>query len=187
MVHCYSEVGVGASFKVYLAVAQRLASNVGNKLRPAVAAGTGHVLVAEDDDAVRAVVTRILERSGYRVKGVSSGNGACRAVAEEPFDLVLMDVVMPGLSCRDSVQRIREACPDLPILLSSGYTAGEAVAELVTQTGLDILRKPYDPDQMLLAVQTALGQRRSGAPAAEPEAAAEPVAPTGAGQPPTRV
>jgi signal transduction histidine kinase/CheY-like chemotaxis protein len=157
MLHCYSELGVGTSFKVYLPAAQRLATGVGTKLRPALAAGQGRVLVAEDDEAVRQVVKRILERGGYQVHSVSSGDDACRAVVDEPFDLVLMDVVMPGLSCRESVQRIREACPTLPILLSSGYTAGEAVTELVKQTGLEILRKPYDPDQMLLAIQAALG------------------------------
>jgi DNA-binding response OmpR family regulator len=92
------------------------------------------------------------------VKGVASGNAACQAVLDEPFDLLLMDVVMPGLSCRESVQKIREACPTLPILLSSGYTAGEAVTELVSQTGLEILRKPYDPDQMLLALEAALNR-----------------------------
>jgi signal transduction histidine kinase/CheY-like chemotaxis protein len=158
MLHCYSEMGVGTSFKVYLAAAQRMASSVGPKLRSSAAPGSGRVLVAEDDEAVRAVVRRILERGGYEVKGVASGNLACRAVLEEPFDLVLMDVVMPGLSCREAVQKIREACPDVPILLSSGYTAGEAVAELVSQTGLEILRKPYDPDQMLLAIEAALGR-----------------------------
>jgi CheY-like chemotaxis protein len=156
MLHCYSELGVGTSFKVYLPAAQRLASTVGTKLQPAARGGTGRVLVAEDDDAVRMVVIRILERGGYQVKGVDNGNAACMAAATEAFDLVLMDVVMPGLSCRDAVQHIRNAAPHTRILLSSGYTAGEAVARLVEHTGLDILRKPYDPDQLLRAVRTAL-------------------------------
>jgi signal transduction histidine kinase/CheY-like chemotaxis protein len=173
MLHCYSEVGVGTSFKVYLPAAERLASNVGTKLRRNPGAGSGHILVAEDDDAVRGVVTRILERGGYRVRGVSSGDAACKAVAEEPFDLLLMDVVMPGLSCRDAVHEIRKLRPNIPILLSSGYTAGEAVTQLVSETGLEILRKPYDPDDMLHAVRAAVSGGPSSAPAArdaDPEA-----------------
>lgn len=158
MLHCYSELGVGTSFKVYLPAAQRLASTVGTKLRPAVVPGTGHILLAEDDDGVRAVATRILERGGYRVKGVGNGSAACLALASEAFDLVLLDVVMPGLSCRETVQRIRELRPDVLILLSSGYTAGQAVTELMEQTGLGLLRKPYDPDQLLLTVGAALGK-----------------------------
>jgi signal transduction histidine kinase/ActR/RegA family two-component response regulator len=158
MLHCYSELKVGTSFKVYLPVAQRLASAVGSKIRPAVLPGTGYILLAEDDDGVRAVATRILERGGYRVKSVASGNAACVAAASETFDLVLLDVVMPGLSCRETVQRIRELRPETLILLSSGYTAGEAVTQLMEQTGLGLLRKPYDPDQMLLTVGAALGK-----------------------------
>jgi DNA-binding NtrC family response regulator len=129
---------------------------VGTKLQPAVSGGNARILVAEDDDNVRAVVVRILERGGYEVKSVDNGNAACMAVAAESFDLVLMDVVMPGLSCRDAVQHIRNVAPDTRILLSSGYTAGEAVTRLVEQTRLEILRKPYDPDQMLRAVRAAL-------------------------------
>jgi signal transduction histidine kinase/CheY-like chemotaxis protein len=156
MLHCYSELGVGTSFKVYLPAAQRLATTVGTKLQPAPSGGNGSVLVAEDDDSVRVVVMRILERGGYDVTGVDNGNAACMAAAAGSFDLVLMDVVMPGLSCRDAVQHIRSVAPHTRILLSSGYTAGESVTRLVEHTGLDILRKPYDPDQLLRAVRAAL-------------------------------
>ena len=158
MLHCYSEVGVGTSFKVYLPAAQRFAVSVGSKLQAPVASGSGYILVAEDDEGVRAVATRILERAGHRVKTVDSGNAACVALASEAFDLVLLDVVMPGLSCRDTVQRLRELRPTARILLASGYTAGETVTQLMAQTGLGMLRKPYDPDQMLNAIGVALAQ-----------------------------
>jgi signal transduction histidine kinase/ActR/RegA family two-component response regulator len=164
MLHCYSEVGVGTSFKVYLPAAQRLAANVGTKLQPAPARGNGRVLVAEDDDAVRSVVIRILERGGYEVTGVDNGNAACLAVARDVYDLVLMDVVMPGLACRDAVQHIRSSSPHTRVLLSSGYTSGEAVTRLVEQTGLEILRKPYDPDQLLRAVRAAIDPAPSSRP-----------------------
>jgi signal transduction histidine kinase/ActR/RegA family two-component response regulator len=156
MLHCYSEVNVGTSFKVYLPAAQRLATTISTKLQGAASGGNARVLVAEDDDSVRAVVMRILERGGYNVQGVDNGNAACMAASAESFDLVVMDVVMPGLSCRDAVQHIRNVAPQTRILLSSGYTAGESVTRLVEHTGLDILRKPYDPDQLLRAVRTAL-------------------------------
>jgi CheY-like chemotaxis protein len=188
MLHCYSEVGVGTSFKVYLPAAQRLAATVGTKLQPAPSRGNGRVLVAEDDDAVRAVVIRILERGGYDVKGVDNGNAACLAATNEAFDLVLMDVVMPGISCREAVEHIRNAVPDTRILLSSGYTSGEAVTRLVEQTGLEILRKPYDPDQLLRAVRAALDPAAitprtlpptAQTPPAPAPAAAAPMSPKG--------
>ena len=108
---------------------------------------------------MRAVVVRILERGGYEVKAVDNGNAACMAVAHDTFDLVLMDVVMPGLSCRDAVKHIRSVSPDARILLTSGYTAGESIKRLQEQTGIEILRKPYDPDQLLRAVRTAIDGR----------------------------
>ncbi len=156
MLHCYSEVGVGTAFKVYLPAAQRQADQVETKLHAALPTGTGRVLVAEDDEGVRKVVARILESGGYRVTTVADGMAAYHALANEPFDLLLMDVVMPGLSCREAIERARQARPGIRILLSSGYTAGETLDLLVSQTGLQILRKPYDPDQMLRTVAAAL-------------------------------
>jgi signal transduction histidine kinase/ActR/RegA family two-component response regulator len=163
MLHAYSEVGVGTSFKVYLPAAERLAAAVGSKLQASPVAGQGYILLAEDDEAVRAVAARLLERGGYRVKVVENGNAACRAVAEERFDLVLLDVVMPGMPCRKTVQFIRDLRPEQRILLSSGYTAGEAVTGLIAETGLQILRKPYDPDHMLRVVQQVLATSADGA------------------------
>jgi signal transduction histidine kinase/ActR/RegA family two-component response regulator len=182
MLHCYSELGVGTSFKVYVPAAQRLAATVGTKLQAAPSRGIGRVLVAEDDDAVRTVVIRILERGGYEVKGVDNGNAACLTATNEPFDLVLMDVVMPGISCREAVEHIRNAAPDTRILLSSGYTSGEAVTRLVEQTGLEILRKPYDPDQLLRAVRAALDPAPS-TPRALAYTAPTPPAPPPSGVP----
>jgi len=65
-------------------------------------------------------------------------------------------VVMPGMSCREVVERILGFSPRTRILLSSGYTAGANVATLTRRTGFELLRKPYDPDQMLRFVRGAL-------------------------------
>jgi signal transduction histidine kinase/ActR/RegA family two-component response regulator len=164
MLHCDSEVGVGTAFKVYFPAALRLAPTTGTKPLGELAGGNARVLVAEDEAAVRAVVVRILERGGYDVEAVDNGNAACMAVAHDAFDLVLMDVVMPGLSCRDAVKHIRSVAPDARILLTSGYTAGESIKRLIEQTGIEILRKPYDPDQLLRAVRTAIDGRPPSGP-----------------------
>jgi CheY-like chemotaxis protein len=156
MMHCYSEVGVGTTFKVYLPALERLASSVGSKLEALPVVGEERILVAEDDELVRAVAVRVLERAGYRVTTAEDGEAACRRVAREEFELVVLDVVMPGMPCRTVIDRIRTLRPRLRILLSSGYTAGANVATLTELTGSEILSKPYDPDQMLLAVRRAL-------------------------------
>ncbi len=156
MLHCYSEPGLGSSFKVYLPVLERPAEAVGNKLRRAPRAGSERLLVAEDDEQVRAVVVRILERAGYRVTAVGDGEAACRALARDEYSLLLLDVVMPGLQCAEIIERVQALRPATKILLSSGYTAGANVDALTRKTGFELLRKPFDPDQVLAAIREAL-------------------------------
>jgi len=139
-----------------LPATERLAGAIGSKLQPVPAPGKERILVAEDDELVRAVAVRILERAGYNVEAVEDGAAACRAVVNADFDLILLDVVMPGMSCREVVERILGFSPRTRILLSSGYTAGANVATLTQRTGFELLRKPYDPDQMLRFVRGAL-------------------------------
>jgi len=158
MLHCYSEPNVGTSFKVYLPAVERLASAVGNKLVGAVprSAGQERVLLVEDDAEVRSVAARILRQAGYQVIVAEDGAVACELAGSEAVNLVVLDVVMPGMSCREIVARLRSLKPGLRILLSSGYSGGMNVSELLRDTGLELVRKPYDPDQLLFAVRASL-------------------------------
>jgi CheY-like chemotaxis protein len=158
---------VGSSFKVYLPVQGRLVTSVGNKLVGSVprAEGQERILVAEDDASVRAVTVRILERGGYQVVAVDSGDAAVARAQKEAFDLAILDVVMPGMPCRQVVERIRVARPGTRLLLASGYTAGINVIEWLPDAGIELLRKPYDPDQLLFSVRRALDDAREPSPA----------------------
>jgi signal transduction histidine kinase len=158
LLSCYSELGVGTTFKVYLPALERPASNVGPKLVGAVprSSGTERVLIAEDDAGVRDVAVRILERAGYQVMAVETGDAACELAQRESFDVAILDFVMPGTSCGQVIERLRALRPAARLLLASGYTGGTNVVDLLRETGLDLLRKPYDPDQLLFAVRRAL-------------------------------
>jgi signal transduction histidine kinase len=156
MLHCYSEVGVGTTFKIYLPVAARAARSVGPKLYPRISGGRERVLVGEDDADVRAVACRILESAGYQVSVATSGEDVVRAVAAEAFDLLLLDVIMPGLHCPDTLAQVRRARPELRIVLATGYAAETDVAGLLRDQGVPILPKPYDPDALLRAVRGEL-------------------------------
>jgi signal transduction histidine kinase len=160
MLNCYSEPGVGTSFKVYLPAIERMAAAVGTKVHRAVPRATHaeRVLIAEDDPSVRAVAIRILESAGYQVTSVGNGDEALQAVGQASVDLLILDVVMPGSPCRAVVERVRQASPQTRLLLASGYTAGANIADLLRETGLELLRKPYDPDQLLVGVRAALDQ-----------------------------
>jgi signal transduction histidine kinase/ActR/RegA family two-component response regulator len=158
MLHCYSELGLGAAFKVYLPAGEHLASPVGSKLVGATprAQGDERILLVEDDAAMRTLATRILERAGYQVSAAENGVAACDALRQHAFELVIVDIVMPGIPCRELVERLRVIRPGCRIVLASGYSAAANLTELIRQTGLELLRKPYDPDHLLFSVRRAL-------------------------------
>lgn len=156
MMHCYSEPGVGTTFKIYLPLMSRAATDVGTKLEGPVRGGTERLLIAEDDPAVRAVIERILTKAGYSLAIAKNGQQAVEAARRERFDLVVLDVIMPGMTCQEALDELRAQQPGIRVLLSSGYTADTNVAELVRTSKCELLAKPYDPDKLLRMVRTAL-------------------------------
>ncbi|MEP6778837.1 MAG: ATP-binding protein, partial [Gemmatimonadaceae bacterium] len=139
MMHCYSEVGVGTTFKVYLPLMSRTATQVGTKIDGPVRGGSERILVAEDDAAVRSVIERILGRAGYSLVVARNGAEAVAAAKAEHFDLVILDVIMPGLSCAETLKQLRDQNSEIRVLLSSGYTADTNVSELMRQANCDLL------------------------------------------------
>ncbi|HYQ18375.1 MAG TPA: ATP-binding protein [Polyangiaceae bacterium] len=155
LLHCYSEVGVGTVFKIYLPVYVRVAVDIGSKIEGAAPRGYERILLGEDDPAVRGATVRVLESAGYSVVAVENGAEACQAAGRAPFDLVLLDVIMPEMSCRDALIGIRHELPNARYILSSGYTADVNVDDLL-RDGTILLEKPYDPSQLLRLVRQVL-------------------------------
>ena len=137
------------------------------ELAPAANAGAvrprtrGHVLLVEDDLAVAALTTQVLEALGLSVTHVKSGD---EALAELPrsrdVDVVLTDVMMPGMNGVDLAHAIRKAWPQFPVLLTTGYVeaARAAMAE-----GFEVLVKPYSPDALASALRAQLPVRTASA------------------------
>jgi signal transduction histidine kinase/ActR/RegA family two-component response regulator len=159
LLHCYSEPGVGTTFKIYLPVHVRVAADIGTKIEGASPRGHEKLLVAEDDAAVRAVTVRVLESAGYVVVAVENGVEACKAAARSRFDLVLLDVIMPEMSCRDALKGLRAALSNASYILCSGYTADVKIDDLLVD-GTVFLEKPYDPAQLLRLVRQVLDAQR---------------------------
>jgi PAS domain S-box-containing protein len=164
----YSEVGQGTSFKIYFprytgpddAVAPR-EHTPDQEDRTAGAC----ILVVEDDVAVRTSVRRLLERYGYQVLEAPSGGQALSAIAESAraIDLVISDMVMPGMSGLELRQRLRELRPTLPVLLMSGYSE-EAITRLGSPGSLGLLiEKPFTVQGILQKVKEALSGERFNA------------------------
>jgi len=155
LLHCYSEPDVGTVFKVYLPVYVRVASEISNKVDGKAPRGYEKILIGEDDPAVRAATVRVLESAGYSVVAAENGAEACQVASRSPFDLVLLDVIMPEMSCREALNGLRAELPNARYILSSGYT-GDVNVEDLLKDGTVFLEKPYDPGQLLRTVRKVL-------------------------------
>ena len=115
IVNVYSEVGKGTTFKVYLPQSERKAEDVGTKIQGVTPLGNETILVVEDDDSVRSLTRIILERAGYTVREAGDGRSAVDRFREDPdgVDLVLLDVVMPGMGGRDAFNAMSAIRPGL--------------------------------------------------------------------------
>jgi two-component system, cell cycle sensor histidine kinase and response regulator CckA len=140
----YSEPGGGATFKIYLPLHEAVVER--QELEPAPAPqGRGETVLLVDDDAeVRMFVREMLVDSGYRVLVAGRGEEAIElARSHDDIDIVLTDVIMPGLSGRETVERLRETHPDVGVLYMSGYTDDAVLRRGVLEQGTAFLQKPF--------------------------------------------
>ncbi len=166
-IHLYSEPGLGTTFKIFL---PRVPSAAAEPVRPATPLpgreGTGTVLLVEDDGAVRAFARRALEAKGYTVDAAASGAEALSVLARaEPVDVLVTDVVMPGMSGPELVMRARSEPPGLRVLYVSGLAEELALPAAVHGGDDPFLGKPFTADALGDAVHSAL-EDRVGAPGA---------------------
>src|SRR5437867_527462 len=155
----YSEPGHGATFKIYL-------PRVDTPTEPATlpaptvqpARGSETVLLAEDEPAVRAIAQQALERHGYTVLAAPSGAAALALAAQHAatIDLLLTDVVMPGMSGRDLADRLTAQRPGIRVLYISGYTDNAIVRHGMLEPGLAYLQKPFRPHALVRKVREVL-------------------------------
>ncbi len=125
--------------------------------------GNEFILGVEDDAAAARLITRTLEREGYRVMAAHNGDDAL-ALAEQNswlFDMVLTDVIMPVMNGPVLVARLRREMPDLPALFMSGYTDDVLERQGFSIEDVDLIRKPFSPDRLLSRVHTFLWRRSS--------------------------
>ena len=116
------------------------------------------VLLVEDEESVRLLSARVLRRAGYNVLVASHGAEALALASEHQgeIDLLLTDVVMPGMSGRELAQRLMPTRPEMRLLFTSGYTEDEIVRHGVSGLGTAFLEKPFTPDGLASKVRDVL-------------------------------
>ncbi|MFP4500974.1 MAG: sigma-54-dependent transcriptional regulator [Candidatus Hydrogenedentota bacterium] len=115
-----------------------------------------HVIaVVDDEPAQRALLTNTLERAGYAVRPCADGDTALDVAPD--VDLMLLDVRMPGMSGLDVLARLRKDRPELPVILLTAYIDVRDAVQAIKQGALDYLEKPLDLDELVAAIDDALG------------------------------
>ncbi len=118
------------------------------------------VLVVEDNAAVRRVAVRVLERAGVEVVARGSAEEGLGAMEAGGFDVLVTDLVLPGMSGRALFERVSELDPELPVVIMSGYEESSVGEERELPDDVLFLEKPFTPDQLVQAVREAFGSGR---------------------------
>jgi len=158
-VEVYSEPGMGTSFKIYLPRAMEKAEKLEKGRRVLeMPGGTETVLLVEDEGIVRELAIKILKRLGYKVLHAPNG-GEAFMMAEgykNRIDLLLTDVVMPGMNGRQLAERLVEIHPEMKVLYTSGYTENVIVHHGVVEENLNFIGKPYAPRDLAAKLREVL-------------------------------
>ena len=123
----------------------------------------GRILFIDDDPAGREVALFNLRKAGHEVVAAEDGAGGLAAFAAAPFDLVITDLKMPGISGMEVLRKIHAGSPDVPVLVITAFGNVETAVSAMKEGAYDFIGKPFHRDQLLLAVSKALERRRLSA------------------------
>ena len=130
---------------------------------------SGHILVADDDAAIRTVLSQALSRAGYEVRVTSNAATLWRWVQAGEGDLIISDVVMPDENAFDLLPRIKKLRPDLPIIVMSAQNTFMTAIKASERGAYDYLPKPFDLKDLVAIVGRALAEPRQAAARERPE------------------
>ena len=158
LIHVYSEVDKGSTFKVYLPLVESATLPEEKNLVTPMPGGTETILLAEDDKSVRDLTRTILEHAGYSVLLAVDGEEAMRLFDEHTHEIniAILDVVMPKVGGHAVYEHIQKARPELHVLFSSGYSMSAIHTNFVLAEGLQLLQKPYQREELLSTIRKVL-------------------------------
>jgi nitrogen-specific signal transduction histidine kinase len=155
----YSELGQGTTFKIYLPREEEPLEEIREKVvKEELPRGSETVLVVEDEEELRKLAVRFLQKQGYKVLEASHGDEALfiSKKYEESIHLLITDVVMPGMSGRDLSERLTSLRPEIKTLYMSGHTHSAIIHHGVLEPGVNLLQKPFTPEALVRKVYEVL-------------------------------
>ena len=141
-----SEPGKGTSFRVlFPVVSEAVQPAVEHEAGAAEWRGEGGVLLVDDEEGIRNIGARLLERLGFQVWTAAEGQQALEIFERDgaAISLVVLDLTMPGMGGEETFRRLRQLRPDLRVILSTGYGEHDAIRHFVGQGLAGFLAKPY--------------------------------------------
>jgi len=156
----YSESGIGSTFNVYLPVREICEGEEVVSNDDAIVKGNGTVLVIDDEEIVRSIAASILIECGYDVISADGGREGITLFEENPqrFDIVLLDMAMPGLSGKEVYLELRKIKADVKVLLSSGFRQDSRVEETLALGINGFIQKPYSMAELSAKVNSIIGR-----------------------------
>ena len=152
-----SELGKGTSFNIYLPLIEGHAVTEKSEMTAPLAAGTETLLVAEDEEIVRNLMKKILEKAGYKVIVADNGEEAVTRFEEhDDISLVLADMVMPRKNGKEMLDEIRKIKPDTKAVFISGYSADIIAKKGKLEEGMEFITKPFKKDDLLQKIREVL-------------------------------
>jgi two-component system cell cycle sensor histidine kinase/response regulator CckA len=156
-----SEVGVGTLVRFVLPVTEEQYTARPRRELPSYAGAGETVLVVEDEPALRQLVRRLLDQAGYVVLDAAGGEEALAVAASAGrIDLLLVDLVMPGMSGKQLATTMMRSHPELRVVTTSGFVTEEMASHGILDGEFPFLSKPFTRDQLLRAVREALEDPR---------------------------
>ncbi len=134
-----------------------------------------HILVVDDERGILEQLGGILRDEGFAVTAVESGEEAVAATARELYDLVLLDVALPGMDGLEVLRRIRAAGHTVPVVMISGHASAEQVVSALREGAIDFMDKPLALERVLVTVDNALARARLAERLAAEREGEEPV------------
>jgi len=144
-IHVQSEEGKGTTFSLYFPASHKKAITIKEMDSPMEFKGEGTILVVDNEEVLRQMLARMLTTLGYKVLEAENGADAIKTHKKHASEikLVVLDMHMPGMDGRETFHKLREANPELKVLISSGFMEGEDIQEVLAAGAAGLLGKPY--------------------------------------------
>jgi signal transduction histidine kinase/ActR/RegA family two-component response regulator len=160
-INVYSEADLGTTFTIYLPASRKPVKKEIEKTAPALVKGTGTILLIDDEEMIIKVGVELLKELGYEVLSARSGPEAIEVYEKnaDKIDLVIMDMIMPGMGGGETFDRLKRIDPDIRVLLSSGYSINGQASKILARGCDGFIQKPFNLIQLSDKIQQILSKK----------------------------